>query len=131
MSDVKISFLCPGCDERLGFPGTDAGTIQECPECGGWVDVPELTRSPNLDHPYAKEQDRLWADAVRQNEDNDRLIQMSRTNHDEWKRQMEQSARYQDQAEDTFRRFASLVARWEGLTDRIERFLDAFERNQP
>src|SRR5829696_8525608 len=118
MSEAKISFRCPGCDEVIGFPGTEAGTVQECPECGGWVDVPELTRSPDLKAPYEKAQEQLWADAVRRDAEQDRLIEKSRASHDEWRRQLEQSARFQDQAEDAFRRLASLVGRWEDLTAR-------------
>ncbi len=130
MDDVKISFRCPGCEELLGFPGTEAGTVQDCPECGGWVDVPELVRSPkNSDPLYGESQRqfdenaRLLAAYARQNEENARLLIEGAKSHEEWQRQLRQSAKYQDQAEETFERLASLVTRWEGLTSKFEEML--------
>jgi hypothetical protein len=124
MSHVKISLRCPGCDEVIAFPGSEAGTVQDCPECGGWVDVPELTRSPRGDDPYVNAQEQLWTEAHRQNAENDALIEKSKIAHEESRRQLEQSARFQDQAEASFHRFASLIERWEGLTDRFEKLLN-------
>jgi len=119
---------CPGCGETIEFPAGEAGTVGECPECGGWVDVPELTRSPRLNNPHEEEQEKLWADALRQNEAQDRLIEAGRQSHEEWKRQLEQSARYQDQAEESFRRFEALLERWESLSDRVETLVRSAEQ---
>lgn len=120
MSDVKISILCPGCEERIGFPGHDAGTVQACPECGGWVDVPELSRSSELKDPYHDE-------SVRQFEENARLLVRSDKSHEEWDRQLKQSAKYQADAENAFGRLAALVTRWEALTGRLERVIQRIE----
>ena len=129
MSEANISFRCQGCEALISFPGTDAGTVQECPECGGWADVPELTRSPELNDPYAEEQARLFAEAVRQNAENVRLLEMSENSHEEWRRQLNQSARDQEQAEEAFGRFASLISRWEELTGRLEKALKRLEQS--
>jgi uncharacterized paraquat-inducible protein A len=44
--DVRIELRCEGCGHRVGFPTSDIGTVQECPECGGYIDVPEVGRPP-------------------------------------------------------------------------------------
>ncbi len=129
MSMAKISFRCQGCEEFIGFPGTDAGTVQECPECGGWVDVPELVRSRELEDPHFKESARQFEESARQIEENARLLEVSNKSHEEWVRQLKQSAQFQDQAETAFGRFASLVPRWEELTGRFEKVLKRFERD--
>ncbi len=33
---------CEECGEESGYPGEQAGTVQECLECGAYLDVPEL-----------------------------------------------------------------------------------------
>jgi Zn-finger nucleic acid-binding protein len=123
MSDAKISFRCPGCQELIGFPGEEAGTVQDCPECGGWVDVPELSRLTRMNGPFSEQNDPLVAENARQFEENARLQEMSGSSHIEWRKQLEQSARYQDHAEAVFERFAALMSRWEELTARLERVL--------
>ncbi len=130
MSDAKISFHCPGCQALVSFPGDEAGTVQDCPECGGWVDVPELSRSPSLTDPHHEENARLFTERARQFEETARLIELSKSRHQEWKRQLEQSARYQDCAEEVFERFAALISRWEGLTTRFEKALAKLERTE-
>lgn len=44
MSDVKVTFRCDGCESTIAFPASEAGMVRDCPECGGWVDVPEVHR---------------------------------------------------------------------------------------
>jgi hypothetical protein len=36
-----IFFECESCHEQVSFPGSARGTIESCPECGEWLDVPE------------------------------------------------------------------------------------------
>jgi hypothetical protein len=120
MSDAKISFRCPGCEELVSFLGTEAGTVQDCPGCGGWVDVPELFRSPKNEDPLVKESERQFAENARQQVENARLLAQSFKSHEEWERQLIQAARYQDLAEETFERLAALVTRWEILAGRLE-----------
>lgn len=128
MNEAKITFRCEGCEELISFSGTDAGTVQECRECGGWVDVPELTRSPKLNDPYVEENARLFTEAAQQSAENARLIEMSDKSQEEWRRQLNQSARYQEQAEEAFGRFASLITRWEEMTGRVEKALKKLEQ---
>jgi hypothetical protein len=36
-----ILFDCEACEQQVSFPGRARGTIESCPECGEWLDVPE------------------------------------------------------------------------------------------
>ncbi|MBT4864944.1 MAG: hypothetical protein HON53_07500 [Planctomycetaceae bacterium] len=36
-----IFFDCDACGEQVSFPGSARGTIEACPECSEWLDVPE------------------------------------------------------------------------------------------
>lgn len=36
-----IFFACEACEKQVSFPGSARGTIESCPECGEWLDVPE------------------------------------------------------------------------------------------
>jgi hypothetical protein len=121
MTEAKISFHCPGCEEFIGFPGHEAGTVQECPACHGWVDVPELSRTPGRSDPLSDESARQFAESARHLAENDRLLQQSSASHAEWQRQLEQAARYQNTFEEMIGRFAALVTRWEALTSRLEK----------
>lgn len=129
MNEAKISFRCQGCEELITFAGTDAGTVQECPECGGWADVPELSRSPRLNDPYAEENARLYSEADRQNEASARHLESGDKLQAEWRRQLEQSARYQEQEIEAFGRFMALLSRWETMTDGFEKVLKRLEGN--
>jgi len=128
MVENKISFRCPGCESLIGFPGTEAGTVQDCPECGGWVDVPEVVRQPQNDYPSFGEAQRenhqnanLLAENARQLAEGARLLVESGKTHAEWERQLKQAARFQDQAGEIFARLTILVTRWEALTNALEK----------
>jgi hypothetical protein len=84
MSDVKLSFQCEGCGASLSFPSSEAGTVQDFPECGGWIDVPEVTRaSASKDGPpWRNLQEELNAryfeECLRQQAENGRQIEVNR-----------------------------------------------------
>ena len=44
MVGARIQLPCEGCGKTVSFPFSDAGTVQECPECGGYLDIPEALR---------------------------------------------------------------------------------------
>ena len=37
----EVSLTCESCGETTAFPGKARGTVQNCPECQEYVDVPE------------------------------------------------------------------------------------------
>jgi hypothetical protein len=42
---------CDECGKVSGFPASQAGTVQECPHCAGFMDVPELAGAPESPFP--------------------------------------------------------------------------------
>jgi hypothetical protein len=36
-----VEFRCDSCSEVVSFPGTKRGSVQSCPHCGEYVDVPD------------------------------------------------------------------------------------------
>lgn len=39
--DGGVSFHCPSCNAEIWFPSDRRGHVEECPECGNYVDVPQ------------------------------------------------------------------------------------------
>lgn len=129
-AEIKISFRRPGRQEVIGFPGDLAGTVPDCLECRGSVDVREASRCPRLEAPYHEQNAQLLAEATCQWEENAHPIEMGKATHVEWKRQLEQSQRYLDCAEAALERFATRILRWEKLTTRFEAALATLERTE-
>jgi len=44
-----IEFHCEDCQQPLTFAGSLNGTVQECPECGSYIDVLEFERPDDDD----------------------------------------------------------------------------------
>ncbi len=42
--DEGVSFHCPSCNAEIWFPSDRRGHVEECPECGNFVDVPDSTQ---------------------------------------------------------------------------------------
>ena len=46
-SGDDVSLQCPKCEAQIWFPSERRGHVEECPECGAYVDVPAInTDSP-------------------------------------------------------------------------------------
>ncbi len=43
---ADITFACQECGRSITFPGERRGRVEECPECGNYVDVPPEAKSP-------------------------------------------------------------------------------------
>lgn len=117
MSEIKLTFRCDGCDAIVSFPSTEAGTVQDCPECGGWVDVPEVTRREKAP-PWKNLHDEL----------NARYFEENVRHQVEIGRQIEVAWDQLKRAGERHEREASLVAREEEGLDRALRLLERFER---
>jgi Putative prokaryotic signal transducing protein len=44
-----IEAVCENCGRRCSFPGTQRGSVQECPQCGGFIDVGDEESSDDGD----------------------------------------------------------------------------------
>ena len=50
MAEARIQMLCEACGNTVTFPGEDMGTVQECPKCGGYLDLPEFNPTSTVYH---------------------------------------------------------------------------------
>jgi hypothetical protein len=118
----QIQLVCDACGATVTFLGSEAGTVQDCPKCGGFLDVPEFRRLGPPEDPDAardrERQERLWAESERQTE-------VARR-HQEWaERQLERADQRREQLQDQEVR---LQARWAELLERFARDLDRLEQ---
>jgi predicted nuclease with TOPRIM domain len=104
MGDVQYitsDLACPICKYNLrGLPIDHA-----CPECGLKID-----RHVSFDDPHGKKRDRLIEEFDSMMEEREKL-----------ERAAQEAAAFND-------RQARLIARWEQLSDRFERLMDAVEQ---
>jgi hypothetical protein len=136
MSEVKLTFRCEGCGAVISFPSSETGMVRDCPECGGWVDVPEVVRQGTGEIPptWGRSQSlqeelnaRYFEEAVRQQGEITRQIEATRQ-HQEWARGnleretailarreelLDQAARLLVSCEQMAARFAALLSKWE------------------
>jgi len=136
MRDVKLASRCEGCEATITFPASEAGMIRECPECGGWVDVPEATRRDpsQTQHTWAGVQEELnkryFEESVRQQSETARQIEIA-DRHQEWSRQdLERESASLARREELLEREARLVERFERIAVSFEAFLDKAEKGQ-
>ncbi len=120
MAEAWIQMRCDGCGNKVTFPAVDLGSVQECPECGGYVDVPELTRAPTV----FDEQTNAYA---RQSAETDRQLLRSGEQQEQTQRQLDQYDRLATLEEQLLQRAAGLIDRWEALAARVEQALANFE----
>ncbi len=108
--------------------------IRECPECGGWVNVPEATRrdpgeaqqalgglQAELDKRYFEENVRQQAEMARQIEIVDQQQEWSRRN-------LERELASVGRREELLEREARLVERFERMAGSLEAFLASWEK---
>ena len=120
MAEARIQMQCEGCGKTVTFPATELGTVQECPECGGYLDVPELTRVPTV---YDQQTDAY----ARQSEETDRQLRRSGEQQEETERQLRCAGGQQEHAQrqlDTRDRLDSLEER---LLQRATQLIDRCE----
>lgn len=43
-ADDGVSFHCPSCNAEIWFPSDRRGHVEVCPECGKYVDVPDISQ---------------------------------------------------------------------------------------
>ena len=144
MSEPRIQMRCDGCGKEVTFPIADAGAVQECPECGGYLDVP-TPRVPDRSDEYnrhAAESDRQLTVSARQQEETERQLQASKRHQEETERQLQVSRKQIEEQqvelerrhvlssreELLFEKMELLVNRWVELAARFEKALGSLER---
>ena len=116
MAEVRIQMECEGCGKTVIFPGKELGTVQECPECGGYLDMPELTRVPTV---YDQQTD-AW---TRQSEETDRQLHRAAQQQEHAQKQLDKRDQLDLQEEQLLQRATQLLARWDALMTFIEQMV--------
>ena len=139
MAEARIQMECEGCGRTVTFPATELGTVQECPECGGYLDVPELTRVPtvydqqtNAYDRQSEETERQLRRAAAQQEETERQLRCSGEQQEHAQQQLATRDRLDSLEERLLQRAAQLLDRWEALAARVEHaVIDIEKRGRP
>jgi hypothetical protein len=134
MSEVKIVFKCDGCGATVSFLSSEAGTVQDCPECGGWLDVPEITRTEGQKDgpPWRNLQEELNAryfeESVRQQGENARLFEVAREHQQLDRENIDHATAILGRQEELLDHVARIAKRYEEMASRIETLLSRWEK---
>jgi hypothetical protein len=122
MSIANVELVCDGCAKSIAFPVSAVGTVQECPHCGGYVDVelPDEVQPKSVDDDYKSESDRQWKESGRQ-------LEVAKQHQEETARQLEKTTLLQNQVEDAIQHFTRFLNRCEQLAERVENVLKKWE----
>jgi hypothetical protein len=128
MSKVQIQTECEGCGATLIFPASELGTVQECSNCGGYVDVPEITRYPTVfemqSDAYGESIDTSKRQAERYEEQlnaGDRQIQHVDQQLDAFDSQLVRHKQLDDKKEQLLIRAEKMMDRWEAILDIVSK----------
>jgi hypothetical protein len=143
MSIVNVELLCDAYKSNLLFPASAVGTIQECPHCGGHVNVelPDDVGSQNIENNHEAESERQWVESARQLEvakqhleETTRQLEVTKQHQEETARQIEEggrqlqtTAQLQGQIEESIANFNRFMNRCEQLLERFEKVLSKFD----
>ena len=134
MSEVKLTLQCDGCGASISFPSSEAGTVQDCPECGGWIDVPEVTRASALKSgpPWGSLQEELNAryfeECLRQQVENGRQIEVNRDRQRLTQENLERETAVLARREELLEHAARIAQRYEQMAERFEALLTRWEK---
>jgi DNA-directed RNA polymerase subunit RPC12/RpoP len=120
MAEPRIEFECGDCGKTVRFDAPASGSVQQCPECGSYLDVPAIAGSPLGPDPEKDRYEEQWEEPARQLEINKRQSEQVQRQLD-WQDEFDsRKQRMMDRAED-------LLQRWETLANRFEKVLQRFE----
>jgi hypothetical protein len=129
--DIGLEMRCDHCSKTLRFPPWTVGTVQECPECGEYLDVPEIGRPPTtaeIEEAAAERTEHEWELRSRERTRQQAVVA----------RQIEQAQRAldrRDQQDDRYDklldRLEGVIAQWARLAGQAERVLEQMGRQGP
>lgn len=131
MSEERIEFACEDCGETMSYPVSDIGTVQQCPHCGEYVDVPEERDQSAYEGLSEDERARMYDEQAlecgRQQEVTRRQLDVGAALQEETRRQLEDDRRYIASRDEQFQKITQFLGRCEALADRFERVLERWE----
>ncbi len=122
--DVRIQLRCDNCGTTVSFPASDVGTVQECHECGEYLDVPEIGRPPTtaeIDDAAAARTARAWE---LQSQETTRQQALIAKQIDQAQRALDRRDQQDDRYDELLNRFDRVLARWEQLAEQAGRVVE-------
>jgi hypothetical protein len=126
--DVRLELRCEGCGHRVGFPTSDIGTVQECPECGGYIDVPEVGRPPTGAEVERAARARTAREWELQSRETTRQLDVTAKQIEQAQRTLDRRDQQDDRYDELLDRFEHLLAVWEQLAEKAGRVIKQIER---
>lgn len=120
MADIRIQMQCEGCGTTVTYSASEVGTVQECPNCKGWLDVPEISPVPTVFEQQTEEYDRQMHETARQQ-------QIVAVQLEYAQRQIEKRDQLDVAEEAILTRAALLLDRWEILVGQMEQMLQRMD----
>jgi hypothetical protein len=119
---------CDSCGNSLSFPPTDVGTVQECPECGGYIDVPELGRPPTTAEVEEAAASRAAREWELQSQETTRQQAVSAKQIEQTQRALDRRDQQDDRYDELLNRLERVIGLWEQLAERAGGVIERMER---
>jgi ribosomal protein S27E len=125
---VRIQLQCDGCGHTLSFAASEVGTVQECPECGGYIDVPELGRPPTTAEIDEASRARTAREWELQSQETTRQLAINAKQIEQAQRALDRRDQQDDRYDQLLNRFERVLALWEELAEQVGRIIERMDR---
>ena len=122
--DIRLEMRCEGCGHTLSFSTSDIGTVQECPECGGYIDIPEVGRPPTNGEIEAAARTRTAREWELQSKETTRQLDLTAKQIEQTQQALDRRDAQDVRYEEILDRLEQLLAFWEQLAERAGRVID-------
>jgi Arc/MetJ family transcription regulator len=126
--DVSLQMRCNGCGNTLRFPASTVGTVQECPDCGGYIDVPEIGRPPTTAEVEEAVAARTAREYELQSQETTRQQAVTAKQIEQAQRALDRRDQQDDRYDELLDRFEGVIALWEQLAEQAGRILEQMGR---
>jgi hypothetical protein len=113
--DVRLQLRCHSCGHTVSFPASDVGTVQECPECGGYIDVPEIGRPPTTAEVEDAARERTQREWEFQSQETTRQLRVNAKQLEQAQRTLDRREQQDDRYDELLNRFERVLTMWEQL----------------
>jgi Arc/MetJ family transcription regulator len=100
------------------------GTVQECPECGGYVDVPEIGRPPTTAEVDEAARARTAREWELQSQETTRQQAINAKQIEQAQRALDRRDQQDDRYDELLNRLERVLARWEQLAEQAGRVIE-------
>jgi hypothetical protein len=126
--DVRLQLRCDSCGHTVSFPASDVGTVQECPECGGYIDVPEIGRPPTSTEVEEAARARTQREWEVQSQETTRQLEVGAKQLEQAQRALDRRDQQDDRYDELMNRFERVLAMWEQLAEQAGHVIEEIGR---